>query len=114
TTADSVAVRVHDAVAGADDSLGINLIGETDARPNVLVVVMDRRAAVAGVWSLTRKLQRSVNTGNRVRQCGDKEAHIVVHFAKRREVVVAKAKIERQLRRDLPIVLDVRRDGTET
>jgi hypothetical protein len=48
---------VHDAVAGADNGLGIDLIGEAEARTQVLVIVVDRRAAVAGIGSGTGKLQ---------------------------------------------------------
>ena len=111
--ANGVAVRVHDAIARADHCLWIDLIGKTDARSEVLEVVVDRSAAVAGVGSSARKLQRAVDAGNRVRQIGVEEAHVVVRFAKRWEEVLAKAEIQGQLLGDLPVVLNVGRDGTE-
>ena len=46
---DRIAVGVHHAIAGADDRLRIDLISEADAWSEVLVVVVDRGAAVAGV-----------------------------------------------------------------
>ena len=81
--ADRVAVGEHHAIACADDCLGIDLIGEADTRSEVLVVVVHRRGAVAGVGASAGELQRAVDAGNRIRQGGIEEAHVVMHFAKR-------------------------------
>ncbi len=51
-SADCVAMGKHDAVAGANDGLRIDLIGETDTGTEVLVVVVDWRGAVAGVGAM--------------------------------------------------------------
>ena len=103
----------HDAVAGANDRLGIDLVGKSYARTKVLVVVIDRSGAVAGVGASASKLQRSIEAGDRVGEIRIEEAHAVVHFSYRREEVVTKAKIEGQLRSDFPVVLNVGRDGAE-
>src|SRR5258705_12284982 len=70
--------------------------------------------AVAGVGPGPCELECAVEAGDWVGQIGVEEAHIVMHFAEGREEVVAEAKIERELRADLPVVLNVGRDGTVT
>src|SRR5439155_18779779 len=60
------------------------------------------------------ELQRAVGAGDRIDDVGVEEAHIVVHFAEGREEVIAESEVERELRGDLPVVLNVGRDGTVT
>src|ERR1700722_17287563 len=107
-------MRVHHTIACTNHGLWIDLISKPDTGSDVLVIVIDRSAAVAGVGTSARELQYSIDSGNRVHQIGIEEAHVVMRFAERREEVVANAKIQGQLFVKLPIVLNVGRDGTET
>ena len=96
--ANRVAVGEHHTVACADHGLRIDLIGEADARSEVLAVVIDRRGAVAGVGSGAGELQGAVEPLTGFARLGLKKLMIVVHFAERREVIPAKAEVEGQLR----------------
>ena len=99
-SADRVAMSEHDAVAGANDGLWIDLIGEADAWAEVLVVVVDRSGAVAGVGAVSGELQRAIDSGDGIGEVGIEEASGVVDFRQRREEVIAKTEIEGQLRSD--------------
>src|ERR1700733_2204412 len=61
---DSVTVGVHHAVAGADDGLRIDLVGDADPGSEVLEVVVDRCVAVACIGAGACELQRAVNAGD--------------------------------------------------
>src|ERR1700733_15029276 len=107
-------MREHDTVAGTYYRLGRNLVGDAHARSDVLIKVVDRRAAIAGVGSGACIFQGPVPPGYRVRQVRIEVAHVVVHLAKRREKVVAETQIKSKARGEFPVVLNIGRDGAKT
>ena len=94
---DCIAMGKHDAVAGANDGLRIDLIREADTGTEVLVVVVDGRGAVAGVGTMAGKLQGSVDAGDRIGQIWVEEALSVMDFGNGRVEVVAKTQIKGEL-----------------
>ncbi len=111
--AHSIAVGEHDTVAGANHGLAAKLIGKADARAKVFEVVLDRGGTVAGSGAGTRELEGSIEAGHRVGKIGVEEAREVMHFGCGREEIVAQAQVESQVRRHLPVVLDIGRNGAE-
>ena len=107
-------MRKHDAVAGADHGLGIKLIGGANAWPKVLCVAHGRRGAVAGVGAGPCELQGAAQACDWVCEIGVEKAPHVIYFRDAGEVVIAKAEIESELRGQLPVVLNIGRDGAET
>ena len=108
----SVSVRVHDSPAGAEDRLRKNLVGDAETRTELLLVVVDRRAAVTGVGAAAGKLENAGGSTG-IGHVGIEEREYVIGFPVTRKVVVAEPKIQRQLAGDLPIVLNVWRYRTE-
>src|ERR1035437_10693315 len=104
---------IHDAVAGADDGLGIQLIGSANARPEVPVVVLNGRVAVACACASSREVQGAIDAGYRVGKIGIKEAGVVLDFLDAGEIIQAQAEVKSQLGADLPVVLNIGRDSAE-
>ncbi len=106
-------MREHDAVAGTNDGLRINLPSETDTRTEVLIVIIDRRGAVASASTMACELQGTVDSCHRVSKRGTEEAAGVVDFCHAGIEVIAQTEIESEVWEDFPVVLNVRRDWAE-
>src|ERR1019366_447053 len=79
--ADRVAVRVHHAVAGANHSFRVELVGQAEPWPKVLEVIVGRGRAVARPGAGTCKLQSSIEARYRIRQRRVEEAPSVVYLS---------------------------------
>src|SRR5208283_4693571 len=107
-------MRIHDSPVGVDHRLRSELVSKAKPRTEVLPVILCRRPAVAGTGSGARKLQRATNPSDWIHKPRAEETLGAMHFRDAGEKVVAQADVEGQLRIHLPVVLDVRRYGTET
>ena len=97
--------RIHHAVSGAQDRLGVaeEVVGEADARAKVLVVF------TAPVARLAAGAGKDQAAGQAIRQLADgvEVGGAVVALDGLRLVVVTQAQIQREAARELPIVLKV-------
>src|SRR5262249_3793802 len=78
---DPAHVPVHDPETGPQDCLVVKTVSRPKARPEVLVVSVDRIAAVASRGTRSGKLKRTQTTADcRIREIRIKERHEVVDF----------------------------------
>ena len=104
----------HDAVAGAEDGIRINLVGRAEAGAEVLVPVVYGRITVTGVGTAAGKLQRAGYASDRVDEGRVEEAAGIVNFTQRGEIIPTQANVKGEVLVDLPVVLSVGRDGAKT
>src|SRR5438876_3701076 len=93
---------------GAHDRLAVERVSEAEARADAAVPAADQRARVLAPGAEAREAQRArVAVRLRVRLVGSEVAPFIQRFDRRKRELVPDAEVEGQVRRDLPVVLEV-------
>src|SRR5262249_17917400 len=79
------------------------------ARPGIDVVSLDRRRAVAAIWTASGELQRAKAAHHRILQVRIEERHAVVDFLERAPYIPTQAKVQGQAGTNFEIVLNISR-----
>ena len=111
-----VQVVVVDAEARSDHGLVVRVVGDADARPEVVQVLLQdaRRIEAVLVDDERHELRRADSTapcGRRSCRWPRRTIPRSVRLVPRREVFPTQSHLHRHLRRDLPVVVDERREG---
>src|SRR5206468_3946364 len=112
TSAHSTRARVRQSKAAAEHRLRIRRPRKAHSRTPVLHPALYWSPALAADVRTTTpgKLQNTRSVHSRVDPRGIEEAPPVLHLVERRQVVIPQPQVDRQVRRNLPVVLHIRRN----